>query len=174
MLALLATETSFFASFIVVYLFYLGKSASGPQPAAVLSTPFVNTACLVSSSATIAYALRALRRGDRGAFNVMLLLTILLGVAFLGGTAAEWRHLIVEQGLTIRTNLFGTTFYGLVGFHALHVSIGVVLLSVVALLGLAGHVGPANAEPVEMLSWYWHFVDGVWIAVLTVVYGVGR
>ncbi len=173
MLALLATETSFFASFIVVYLFYLGKSATGPQPAAVLSAPLVNTACLLSSSVTIAYALRALRRGDRGAFNALLLLTILLGAAFLGGTAAEWRRLIVDQGLTIRTNLFGTTFYGLVGFHALHVTVGLVLLCAIALLGVAGHIGPANAEPVEMLSWYWHFVDGVWVVVFTVVYGVG-
>lgn len=174
MLALIATESSFFASFLVVYLFYLGKSATGPQPAAVLSPPLVNTACLLASSVTLAYALRALRSGDRGVFNVLLLLTILLGVAFLGGTAAEWRGLIVDHELTITTNLFGTTFYALVGFHALHVTIGLVLLSAVALLGLSGRIGAENAEPVEMLSWYWHFVDVVWVAVFTVVYGVGR
>ncbi|MCC6639691.1 MAG: heme-copper oxidase subunit III [Deltaproteobacteria bacterium] len=173
MLALLTTEASFFASFIVVYLFYVGKSATGPQPAAVLSPPLVDTACLLASSVTIVQAMRALRSGDRGTFNVLLILTILLGAAFLAGTAAEWRDLIVHHGLTIRTNLFGTTFYALVGFHALHVTVGLALLSVVALLGLCGHIGPANAEPVEMLSWYWHFVDVVWVAVFTVVYGVG-
>lgn len=173
MLALLVTESSFFASFLVVYLFYLGKSATGPQPAAVLSPPIVNTACLLSSSVTIVYALRALRRGDKGTFNGMLVVTILLGAAFLGGTATEWRGLIVDHDLTITTNLFGTTFYALVGFHALHVTLGLVLLGIVACLGLSGRIGPENAEPVEMLSWYWHFVDVVWIAVFSVVYLVG-
>jgi cytochrome c oxidase subunit 3 len=173
MIALIATESSFFATFLVVYLFYLGKSVTGPQPAEVLHLPIVNTVCLLSSSITIAYALRALRRGDVGAFNVMLAVTVLLGAAFLAGTAAEWRELIVKRHLTLMTNLFGTTFYSLVGFHALHVTLGLVLLSIVACLGMSGRIHAANIEPVEMLSWYWHFVDVVWIAVLTVVYVVG-
>jgi cytochrome c oxidase subunit 3/cytochrome o ubiquinol oxidase subunit 3 len=173
MLALIATESSFFATFIVVYLFYIGKSATGPQPAEVLSPPLVNTVCLLSSSATVVFALRALRRGDVGAFNVMMAVTVLLGAAFLGGTAVEWYGLIVHHDLTLTTNLFGTTFYSLVGFHAMHVTLGLVLLSVMALLGMTGRLGPANVEPVEMLSWYWHFVDAVWVAVFTVVYVVG-
>ena len=110
MLALIVTETSFFATFLVVYLFYVGKSATGPQPAQVLQLPIVNTICLLSSSITIVFALRALRRGQLGAFNGMMFVTVLLGAAFLVGTAAEWRDLIVNHRLTITTNLFGTTF----------------------------------------------------------------
>lgn len=173
MIGLIVTETSFFATLLVVYLFYLGKSATGPQPAQVLHVPIVNTICLLSSSFTIVFALRALRRGDVGAFNVMMAVTILLGAAFLVGTGLEWRGLMADHGLTVRTNLFGTTFYTTVGFHALHVTLGLILLSIVATLGMTGHLHAENAEPVEMLSWYWHFVDVVWIAVLTVVYGVG-
>jgi len=122
---------------------------------------------------TIVYALRALRRGDLGSFNVMLVVTVLLGAGFLAGTAAEWRELIVDRRLTITTNLFGTTFYSLVGFHALHVTIGLILLSIMAYLGMTGRLRAENVEPVEMLSWYWHFVDVVWVAVFTVVYLVG-
>ncbi len=174
MLGLIATETSFFATALVVYLFYVGKSVTGPQPAQVLELPWINSAALLSSSITIVYAIHALRRGDRGAFSVMMLVTIGLGAAFLVGTAAEWRDLYVNHDLTITTNLFGTTFYSVVGFHAFHVTLGLLLLSVVTGLGMAGRLGPENVEPVEMLSWYWHFVDAVWIAVFTVVYVVGR
>ena len=82
--------------------------------------------------------------------------------------------LIYEHGLTIRTNLFGTTFYSLVGAHAAHVTIGIVLMTLVLVLSLLGYVRVRDSERVEMLSWYWHFVDAVWIAVFTVVYVVGR
>lgn len=174
MTGLIVTETSFFATAIVVYLYYVGRSLTGPQPAEVLEMPWVNTACLLSSSITIVYAMRCLRRGDVGSFNVLVALTVLLGTAFLVGTGLEWKGLIEQHGLTITTNLFGTTFYSLVGFHAFHVTLGLTLLTVVFGLGLSGRVTPQTVEPVEMLSWYWHFVDVVWIAVFTVVYVVGR
>lgn len=174
MVGLIVTETSFFATAIVVYLYYIGRSLTGPQPAEVLEMPWVNTACLLSSSVSIVYALRSLRRGDIGAFNVLVAVTVLLGGIFLVGTGIEWKGLIEQHGLTITTNLFGTTFYSLVGFHAFHVTLGLTLLTVVFGLGVAGRVTPETLEPVEMLSWYWHFVDVVWIAVFTVVYVVGR
>jgi len=98
----------------------------------------------------------------------------LLGVAFLVGTAQEWYRLIVEHGLTIGTNLFGTTFYSLVGFHAFHVTMGVVMLMLLAVFTWSGALRSTHAEQAELVSWYWHFVDGVWIVVLTVVYVVGR
>ena len=174
MIGLIVTESSFFATAIVVYLYYVGRSATGPQPAQVLALPWVNTACLLSSSVTIVYALRALRRGDTGAFNVLVAVTVLLGSVFLVGTGLEWKGLIQDHGLTITTNLFGTTFYSLVGFHAFHVTLGLTLLAIVFGLGVAGRVTAETVEPIEMLSWYWHFVDVVWIAVFTVVYVVGR
>ena len=98
----------------------------------------------------------------------------MLGAVFLGGTALEWRHLIRDEGLTIRTNLFGTTYYSLVGLHAFHVTVGLIALATVALLTAGGHVKREHAARVDLLGLYWHFVDVVWIAVFLVVYVVGR
>lgn len=173
MLCLILTESAFFAVFLVAYLFYIGKSLAGPVPADVLRFPLLGTAALLSSSATIVFAVRALERDELARFLVGLFATIALGIAFLGLTAFEWRELIFRDGLTIRTNLFGTTFYSLVGFHAAHVTLGVLMMLLIGALGAAGHVEAEDAERVEMVSWYWHFVDAVWIAVLCVVYVIG-
>jgi cytochrome c oxidase subunit 3/cytochrome o ubiquinol oxidase subunit 3 len=174
MIALIAMESSFLGTFVVAYLFYIGKSRSGPTPAQVLDFPLLNTACLLASSVTIALAVRALRRGRLPAFGAWLLATILLGAEFLAGTGVEWFRLITRDGLTIGTNLFGTTFYSLVGFHAGHVTLGLLLLVLVWIFTLLGAVRAEHAERVELLSWYWHFVDAVWIVVLTAVYIVSR
>lgn len=174
MLCLILTETSFFMIFIVAYLFYLGKSLSGPYPQDVLELPILGTICLLSSSITITLAVRALRAGQIGAFSLWLGATIALGLEFLIGTAIEWRGLIYDHGLTLQTNLFGTTFYSLVGFHALHVTIGLLLLTLVLVFALSGRLAREHAERTEILSWYWHFVDAVWVAVFTVVYVIGR
>ena len=173
MVSLILAETSFFAVFLVAYLFYIGKSLAGPYPQDVLEFPLLATVCLLSSSFTVVWAVRRLERGQISQFAGGLLVTVALGGGFLAFTAAEWHRLLFEAGLTISTNLFGTTFYSLVGFHAAHVIIGLLLLTGVLLLALRGHVGAQHAERVELLSWYWHFVDVVWIAVLTVVYVVG-
>jgi cytochrome c oxidase subunit 3/cytochrome o ubiquinol oxidase subunit 3 len=140
----------------------------------VLDFPLVNTVCLLASSVTVALAVRALRRGRLTWFAIWLLVTILLGAEFLAGTAVEWYGLIVRDGLTIGTNLFGTTFYSLVGFHAGHVTLGLLLLIAVWVFTVLGGVRVEHAERVELLSWYWHFVDAVWIAVLTAVYVISR
>jgi cytochrome c oxidase subunit III len=174
MVALIVMESAFLGTFVVAYLFYIGKSRSGPTPAQVLDFPLVNTICLLASSITIAIAVRALRGGRRVSFGAWLLITILLGAEFLTGTAVEWYGLIVRQGLTIGTNVFGTTFYSLVGFHAGHVTLGLLLLIVVWVFTVLGAVHARHAERVELLSWYWHFVDAVWIVVLTAVYIVSR
>jgi cytochrome c oxidase subunit 3/cytochrome o ubiquinol oxidase subunit 3 len=107
-------------------------------------------------------------------FALWWLLTIALGAIFLAGTAREWWHLIYDEGLTIRTNLFGTTYYSLVGLHAFHVTVGLLALATVALFALLGHLRKEHAERVDVLSLYWHFVDAVWVVVFTVVYIVGR
>ena len=90
------------------------------------------------------------------------------------GTAKEWHRLIYEKGLTISTNLFGTTYYSLVGLHAFHVTAGLAMLGIVLLFGLARRVGQAQTQRVEVLAMYWHFVDAVWVVVFTVVYLLGR
>ena len=174
MIALLVMESAFLGTFVVAYLFYIGKSLSGPTPRQVLEFPLLGTACLLASSLTVALAVRALRGGRIVLFGSWLLLTILLGAEFLTGTALEWYGLIVRQGLTIGTNLFGTTFYSLVGFHAGHVTLGLLLLILVWIFTVFGAVRAEHAERVELLSWYWHFVDVVWLVVLTAVYIVGR
>jgi cytochrome c oxidase subunit 3/cytochrome o ubiquinol oxidase subunit 3 len=173
MCCLIAAEAAIFVIFVVAYLFYVGKSASGPTPA-VLHAPIFFSICLLSSSWTIHRAVTALTRGEAGSFARWWLATIALGVVFLAGTGVEWKHLIVDEGLTIRTNLFGTTYYSLVGLHAFHVMAGVLALATVSLFALFGHVKPEHAGRVDVVSLYWHFVDVVWIAVFLVVYVVGR
>ena len=171
---LIVAESAVFAIFVAAYVFYLGKSPSGPTPAQVLDLPVVISILLWSSSVTIHVAVRALRAGRVQAFTLWWFLTILLGALFLIGTGAEWHRLIYRVGLTIRTNLFGTTFYSLVGLHASHVIVGLLLMTIGLMAALAGHVNASHAGRAETLSLYWHFVDAVWVVVFLVVYVVGR
>ena len=126
MLALIIGECAIFTIFVVAYVFYIGKSLSGPTPQQVLDVPIFNTICLLSSSVTIWLAERQIERGRMRAFAAWWALTIALGAIFIVGTAIEWHKLIYVDGLTIRTNLFGTTFYSLVGLHATHVVMGLI------------------------------------------------
>ena len=174
MLSLIAAEAAIFTIFVVAYLFYVGKSLAGPMPKDVLSAPIFYTICLLSSSLTIHLAARSLRQGSILRFGSLWLATIAMGAAFLYGTATEWHRLVYQEGLTISTNLFGTTYYSLVGLHGFHVVVGLLALSIVMVFTLLGDVRPEHAERVDVLSLYWHFVDGVWIVVFTVVYVIGR
>jgi cytochrome c oxidase subunit III len=173
MASFIIAESAIFTIFVVAYLFYLGKSLTGPTPRDVLEVPIVSTICLLSSSVTIHLAGRRLERDESKAFLVLWLSTIALGGVFLYGTAQEWRRLIYERGLTISTNLFGTTYYSLVGLHASHVTLGLVMLTIVAWLSVAADIR-RHSRRVEVLSVYWHFVDVVWVVVFTVVYVIGR
>jgi cytochrome c oxidase subunit 3/cytochrome o ubiquinol oxidase subunit 3 len=174
MTCLIIGESAIFTIFVVAYLYYVGKSLSGPTPREVLETPILLTACLLSSSLTIHFAVRALERDVRGAFVALWTATITLGGAFLFGTGMEWQRLMHEHGLTISTNLFGTTYYSLVGLHAFHVLVGVVLMAIVALFAIVGYVGREHSSRVGVVALYWHFVDLVWVVVFTVVYVIGR
>ncbi len=171
---LILTETCLFSIFLAAYVFYLGKSLTGPTPREVLELPVLSTFCLLSSSVTIVLAERAFDRDRVGNFKLWWLATMILAAFFLTSTALEWHKLIYQKGLTISTNLFGTTYYSLVGLHASHVIVGLCLLTLVFILSLGGYVTKMHRERVEMISWYWHFVDAVWIAVFTVVYVIGR
>jgi cytochrome c oxidase subunit 3 len=170
---LIATEFALFTIFLVAYVFYIGKSLNGPTPSQVLELPVWPTICLLTSSITVAIAERALKGNQIRRFKVWTAVTILLGVEFLRQTALEWRHLILDYHLTITTNLFGTTFYSLIGLHASHVVLGLTLLLLTLVLGLGGSMH-GQARRFELLAWYWHFVDAVWVAVFTVVYVIGR
>ncbi|ACO31348.1 putative cytochrome c oxidase subunit III [Acidobacterium capsulatum ATCC 51196] len=174
MVSLIIGETALFSIFVVAYVFYMGKSISGPQPSQVLELPIFMTICLWSSSLTIVLAERAIEHGKMKVFSLFWGLTILLGAIFLGGTAMEWHKLIYHDGLTISTNLFGTTFYSLVGLHASHVIVGLIMLLIVFFFSLTGRLQPKHAYQIKTLALYWHFVDAVWVVVFTVVYLVGR
>jgi len=171
---LILTETTLFSIFVAAYLFYIGKSLTGPTPREVLDLPVLATICLLSSSVTIMLAERAFSRDRVGLFKLFWFATIALGGLFLTMTAVEWRKLIHHDGLTISTNLFGTTFYSLVGLHATHVVVGMCLMLLVFVFSLLGYVTIMHRERLQMISWYWHFVDAVWIVVFTVVYVIGR
>ena len=173
MYCLIAAEAAIFTIFVVAYLFYLGKSINGPLPKNVLHAPIFYTICLLSSSLTVHVAARRAKAGEMSAFARWWLATILLGGTFLFGTAREWAHLILDEGLTVSTNLFGTTYYSLVGLHAFHVTIGLLALLAVAAFYFAAELRPEHAERVEILAMYWHFVDAVWVVVFTVVYVIG-
>jgi cytochrome c oxidase subunit 3 len=174
MYCLIAAEAAIFTIFVVAYLFYMGKSVSGPSPKDVLHVPILFTVCLLSSSISIHLAVQSLRNAKVSAFIGWWSLTFVLGGAFLLGTAMEWRHLIYDEGLTIQTNLFGTTYFSLVGLHAFHVVMGLLGLFTVWLLTVLGNVTREHAVRIDVLALYWHFVDSVWVVVFLVVYVIGR
>ncbi|HEY6806746.1 MAG TPA: cytochrome c oxidase subunit 3 [Pyrinomonadaceae bacterium] len=171
---LILTEAGLFSIFVAGYLFYIGKSLTGPTPHEVLGLPVLATIFLLSSSVTIVLAERAFNRDRVGLFKLFWFATIVLAGLFLAMTAVEWHKLIYHDGLTISTNLFGTTFYSLVGLHATHVVVGICLLSLVFVFSLLGFVNIMHRERLQMISWYWHFVDAVWVVVFAVVYVIGR
>jgi cytochrome c oxidase subunit 3 len=174
MASLIVAESAIFTIFVVAYLYYLGRDVSGPAPQQVLELPIFGTVCLLSSSLFIWLAERAIEHANIRTFTLWWSVTILLGVIFLADTGAEWYKLIVHDHLTIRTNLFGTTFYSLVGLHATHVVVGLLMMLLVLVFAVTRKLQPRYAERVKVLAMYWHFVDAVWVVVFTVVYVVGR
>lgn len=171
MLSFLVSEAAFFTTLIVVYRVYLKVGQDGPT-SAVLSLPLVicTTLCLLASSVTIHRAVHSLQGGMHAAFIRWWALSALLGVIFLAGTAWEWRELVLEHGLTPSRNLFGSTYYTLVGFHAFHVTGGVVAMLIVLGLAIRRLLSVESRQGIELVSWYWHFVDVVWVIVFAVVY----
>jgi cytochrome c oxidase subunit III len=174
MSCLIIAESAIFTIFVVAYLYYLGRDVNGPTPREVLEVPIFGTVCLLSSSFFIWLAERAIEHGRMAAFSLWWAITFILGTIFLAGTGLEWDKLITRDHLTIHTNLFGTTFYSLVGLHASHVIIGLTMLLLVLIFSLTGKLRQDHAERVKVLALYWHFVDAVWVVVFTVVYLVGR
>ena len=174
MYCLIFGESTIFAIFVVAYIYYIGRSKWGPTPQQVLELPIFSSICLLSSSFTIWLAERALHKRQMSQFSLWWGGTILLGLVFMVGTALEWRKLIYVDGLTVHTNVFGSTYYCLVGLHAFHVIVGLSMLVLVLLFGLMGKLTPNHTERVEVLSLYWHFVDAIWVVVFTVVYVIGR
>jgi cytochrome c oxidase subunit I len=172
-LTFISSEAFFFGALIVAFILYRTRSPSGPGPADLLDSiprTLVFSLALFASSATVWFAQRRLLRGDYAGFRAWLLATIALGSIFLFGQATEYQSLYAE-GITIDRNLFTSAFFTLTGFHGLHVLLGLVALAVVAGLAFAGDFrGGSHHAAVEAVSIYWHFVDGVWVVVLSLVY----
>src|SRR6185295_15407650 len=173
MVTFLLSEVAFFSTLIVTYLAFMVQDRVGPTPREALSLPLAvtTTICLLSSSVSVHLAGK---KPGTTAFVCWWSLTISLGIVFLLGTAYEWHELIEKQHLTISRNLFGTTYYTLVGFHALHVTIGVIAMSAVLIFEAVYKDRSLNHAPAELVSWYWHFVDTVWIVVFVLVYLISR
>jgi heme/copper-type cytochrome/quinol oxidase subunit 3 len=167
----LASEALFFGSLIATYLLYRGQSQEGPFPKDVFNIPFtsVSSFILLMSSTTMALAVGAAHRGRQHQMCTWLLCTALLGISFLAGQAFEFTE-FVHKGLTLSTNLFGSSFYVLTGFHGAHVSVGVLILLSLWVMAARGRIGQHNALNVELAGLYWHFVDIVWILIFTLVY----
>ena len=183
-LMMILSEIFFFGTLIAVYVFYIGADTTGPTPKDVMDPPLsaptwqpwevsFNSVFLLMSSVWIVLAVKALRNGAIGAFGFWWALTIAFGTVFLMGTGHEWYGLIVDHGLWMGTNLFGSSFYTLVGFHAFHVTAGLILMTIVLVLTMTGHMHQRHEGKIDLLSWYWHFVDVVWIFVFTIVYVIG-
>ena len=167
----LASECLFFGSLISTYLIYRGKSLVGPYPHDVFNIPYTSVSAfvLLMSSLTMVLALAALQRGDHRGLRIWLMATALLGIVFIGGQIFEFT-VFVRDGVTLSSNLFGSTFFVLTGFHGAHVTVGVIMLLSFWVLSMRGKVSQAQSLNIEMLGLYWHFVDIVWIIIFTVIY----
>jgi heme/copper-type cytochrome/quinol oxidase subunit 3 len=167
----LASDCFFFGSFIATYMLYRGRSLEGPTPADVFDIPFtsVSSFVLLMSSLTMVLALAAIQRGDLRGCRIWLLATALLGMTFLGGQVFEFTE-FYNHGLHLGTNLFGTTFFVLTGFHGTHVGVGVLILLSMYYMVSRGRIRQEQSLNIELAGLYWHFVDVVWIVIFTLVY----
>jgi heme/copper-type cytochrome/quinol oxidase subunit 3 len=167
----LASDCLLFGALISTYVLYRGASVVGPYPKDVFDIPYtsVSSFVLLASSLTMVLALAAIQRGEMGRMRVWLLATALLGMTFVGGQVYEFTT-FYREGLKLSTNLFGTTFYVLTGFHGTHVGVGVLMLLSLVAMSFTGRITPRNTMAVELVGLYWHFVDIVWIVIFTVVY----
>ena len=134
--------------------------------------PAFNTLLLLSSGATVTWAHWGLKRARRGQLKLGLALTVALGLTFLGFQAYEFHEAYTEMGLTLGAGIYGATFFLLTGFHGLHVTVGSLMLLVIFGRSLAGHFSPHRHFAFEAVSWYWHFVDVVWLLLFVFVYWV--
>jgi heme/copper-type cytochrome/quinol oxidase subunit 3 len=167
----LASDCLLFGALISTYVLYRSSSVVGPYPSQIFDIAYtsVSSFVLLASSLTMVLALAAIQRGDVSRMRVWLLATALLGMTFVGGQVYEFTS-FVHEGLTLKTNLFGSTFFTLTGFHGAHVTVGILMLLSLFWLSLGGRITQEKSLTVELVGLYWHFVDIVWIVIFTVVY----
>jgi heme/copper-type cytochrome/quinol oxidase subunit 3 len=173
LVAFIFSETTFFGALIVAYLEYRTRSAGpGPHDLDVLRT-FIFSLFLFASSGTVYVAERRLARDDQRGFLTWWLVTMALGAVFLIGQLTEYARLYAD-GITLGSNLFTSAFFTLTGFHGLHVFVGLIALGIIGLLARAGDFRRGRRRvAVDAVAIYWHFVDGIWVVVFSVVYLLG-
>ena len=171
MWSFLGSECLLFGALISTYFLYRGRSYSGPTSKQVYDIPYtsISSFVLLMSSLTMVLALAAIQRGDHRRLRLWLTATALLGTVFIGGQVYEFTSFI-HEGLTVKTNLFGSSFFVLTGFHGVHVTLGIIMLLSLVLISRKGMLPQSKAEVIEIAGLYWHFVDVVWIVIFTVVY----
>lgn len=168
MILVIVTEASLFVYLLFSY-FYLGSMAGGHWPPSgppELRLALPNTFVLLLSSATMWWAESGIRRGRQGRLRLGLLLTLVIGLGFLAVQMMEYHSL----RFTPRTGAYGSLFYTITGFHGAHVAVGLLMIAVVSLRAWLGHFSASRHLAVTNVSWYWHFVDVVWLAVFTSLY----
>ncbi|MGD9714230.1 MAG: heme-copper oxidase subunit III [Thermomicrobiales bacterium] len=179
MWAFLASDCMFFGSLIAMYMIYRGEAERlflagqgvGPLPHEILDIPYTSISAfvLLMSSLTMVLALASIQKGNVRGLRIWLAATALLGSVFLGGQFFEFTA-FKHEGLGLTTNIFGSSFFTLTGFHGAHVTIGVIWLVSLLIVSLRGGVRKDQALNVEIAGLYWHFVDIVWIVIFTLVY----
>jgi heme/copper-type cytochrome/quinol oxidase subunit 3 len=167
----LGSECLLFGALISTYLLYKNRSVNGPYPEDVFDIPFTSASSfmLLMSSLTMVLALAAIQRGDARRLRIWLLATATLGGLFITGQVYEFTS-FYREGLSMSTNLFGSSFFVMTGFHGVHVSLGILMLLSLWGISMRGGLGQEKAEVVELTGLYWHFVDIVWIVIFTVIY----
>lgn len=166
----IASETIFFAALMATYLVYRGKTPPADGLAHLdLNVASANTFILLASSLTMVLSLQSIESGKKSRMILFLVLTVLLGGLFLGGQALEYNELI-QNGISLDTNLFGATFFTLTGFHGAHVAIGILWMFMLVIRALRGGISEHNHLAVELGGLYWHFVDLVWVVLFTIIY----
>ncbi len=186
----LASECLFFGSLIAAYLLYRGqhdvlcidgdlsacifptdRTINGVEYQGIFDIPFTSVSAfvLLMSSVSMVLALAAIQRGNIRAMRIWLFTTAALGALFVGGQAFEFTE-FYREGLSLDTNLFGTTFYVLTGFHGAHVTIGVLVLFSLLIWSSRGKIQEKDSLNIELAGLYWHFVDIVWIVIFTLIY----
>jgi cytochrome c oxidase subunit 3 len=177
----IGSECLLFGSLIATYMAYKGRSLTPPYPhdvvingkayEGVLNIPLTtfSTFILLMSSVAMVFALYNVQRGERRLGALWLFLTALGGSIFLGCQVFEFTE-FYHEGMTLQSNLFGTTFFVLTGFHGAHVTVGVIYLITLGVMALRGRIGPERSLNVEIAGLYWHFVDVIWIVIFPLVY----
>ncbi|MFH5798703.1 heme-copper oxidase subunit III [Haladaptatus sp. CMAA 1911] len=172
MVLFLLTEVGTFGGGFTYYFYVRAHPwPRGTVPELLSPILVINTALLVTSSVTMHYAHRAIQQDRHERFVQLLGITVLLGATFLAGQVYEYYDFIVEKGYTISSGIFASGFFGLTGLHGLHVTLGVLLLTIVLVRGLfLNQYSADKMTSISTVSMYWHFVDGVWLVLVTALY----